>query len=198
MSQDGPTQVTQALDALSRGDSRAIDRLLPLVYDELRRVAASYLKNEPQGAALQATAIVHEAFIKLCGQRDANWNGKTHFFAVSAQAMRRILVDQARGRSREKRGGDWQRIELRDDVAISDSHAEDILDLDEALEELNEFDSRMAQIVELRFFGGLTMQEVADQLGVSKGTVEGDWTVARAWLRRQLSNKETPPASNEA
>lgn len=163
-------------------------QLFPLVYDDLRELASNYLRREKPGHTLQSTALVNEAFLKLIDQTRVNWQGRTHFFAVGAEIMRRILVDHARTKQRQKRGGDRQRIELHDDLQISAQRDEDLLAVDEAIAKLSERDPRQAKIVELRFFGGLTVAEVAEVLGVSKRTVEAEWTMIRAWLRRELSD----------
>ena len=178
--------VTQVLEQLKGGDRHAADKLLPMVYDEFRALARHYLAQERANHTLQPTALVHEAYMKLVDQTRVDWQGKSHFFAVAAQAMRRILVDHARSRQREKRGGGRARVILDEAVALSPQKDEDVLALDEALERLAKLDPRQAKVVELRFFGGLNVEEVAEALGVSKRTVEGDWTFARAWLSREL------------
>jgi RNA polymerase sigma factor (TIGR02999 family) len=178
--------ITQVLEELRNGDKRAADKLLPMVYDEFRALARHYLAQERANHTLQPTALVHEAYMKLVDQTRVDWQGKSHFFAVAAQAMRRILVDHARSRQREKRGGGRARVMLDEAVALSPQKDEDVLALDEALEKLAKVDPRQAKIVELRFFGGLSVEEVAEALHVSKRTVEGDWTFARAWLSREL------------
>jgi RNA polymerase sigma-70 factor (ECF subfamily) len=171
--------------------ARPVDELVPLVYDELRRVAARYLRREAQGNTLQPTALVHEAFLKLAGQRRVDWQGRTHVLAIGAKAMRRILVDHAKRKRRVKRGGGMKRIELDEAAALSPQRDEDLLAIDEALDKLAHIDERQATIVELRFFGGMTVEEVAQVLGVSKRTVESEWTMVRAWLRRELA-KDSP------
>ncbi len=185
-------EVTRVLNAIADGDRQAADRLMPMVYEEFRRLAQSYLGREDTAHTLQPTALVNEAYLKLIDQTRVNWQGRTHFFAVGAQVMRRILVDHARGKQREKRGGGRQRIALDEQLTISPSRDEDLLALDEALDKLSAIDARQARIVELRFFGGLTVDEVAEVLGVSKRTVEAEWTMIRAWLRRELSG-DCPP-----
>jgi RNA polymerase sigma factor (TIGR02999 family) len=162
---------------------------MPLVYDELRRRAAFYMSRERSGHTLQPTALVHEAYLKLVDQSRVNWRGRTHFFAIGAGAMRRILIDYARGHGREKRGGDWQRVTLSEPLQSKESglDMDELLMLEEALEKLARIDQREAKIVELRFFAGLKVNEVAEVLGVSKRTVEDDWVHARAWLNRELS-----------
>jgi RNA polymerase sigma factor (TIGR02999 family) len=184
--------VTQILKRASTGDDSAVNRLMPLVYDELRALAESYLQAERPDHTLQATALVHEAYVRLIRQQDVEWRNRAHFFAVAAQAIRRILVDHARAHQRAKRGGEHQRVLLREDVAVSDESSLDLLALDEAMEKLALLNERQSRIVELRFFGGLTLKEAAEVLDVSPRTVDGDWSMARAWLRREL--RERPQA----
>ncbi len=154
-----------------------VNRLVPLVYDELRRLAAHYLRRESAGNSLQPTALVHEAFLKLAGQHHVDWQGRTHVLAIGARAMRRILVDHAKHKARIKRGGGLKRIQLDETTALSPERDEDLLAVDEALEKLARIDERQASIVELRFFGGLTVEEVSEVLGLSKRTVESEWTM---------------------
>jgi RNA polymerase sigma-70 factor, ECF subfamily len=180
-------QITQLLAHLSDGDEAAAAKLMPLVYDELRSLAARHLRSERPNHTLQPTALVHEAYLKLIDQTRVDWQGRTHFFAVGAKIIRRILVDHARQHKRFKRGGGAARVTLDDAVALAPQREEQILALDEAMEKLAKLDARQAQVVEMRFFGGLSVKEVAAQLGVSTRTVEGDWTMARAWLLRELS-----------
>ena len=186
MTSSDSSQVTRTLKAIQTGDSDAVDRLIGMVYDELRKLASGYLKREAAGHTLQPTALVHEVFVKLVDQTHVDWQGRTHFFAVSAQAMRRILVDHARRKGRTKRGGRRRRIELDDRVMLSSRRVDDILAVDDALHTLVDVDPRQASVIELRFFGGLTVAEVAEALGVSKRTVENEWKMARAWLSREL------------
>jgi RNA polymerase sigma-70 factor (ECF subfamily) len=173
-------------------DAPQVDELVPLVYAELRRLAANYLRREPAGHTLQPTALVHEAFLKLAAQKRVDWHGRTHVLAIGAQAMRRILVDHAKRKKRTKRGGKLQRIALDESATLSPERDEDLLAVDEALERLAAIDERQAAIVELRFFGGLSVEEVAEALGLSKRTIEHEWTMVRAWLRRELS-EDGPP-----
>lgn len=180
------TDITRILQQAGDGDESAVNRLLPLVYDELRALAESYLRQERRGHTLQATALVNEAYLRLVKQDEVEWKNRAHFFAVAAQAIRRILVDHARGVQRAKRGGDRERVRLDDDIAVVAERDLDLVALDELLEKLAALHERQAQIVELRFFGGLSNEEVASYLGVSPRTVEGDWSMARAWLRRAL------------
>ena len=191
MDETSADQIAAILAGAAPGRPPDAERLIPLVYDDLRELAAKYLRRENPGHTLQSTALVNEAFLKLVDQTRVNWQGKTHFFAVGAEIMRRILVDHARTKQRQKRGGDRQRIELHDDLKISTQRDEDLLAVDEAILKLAERDPRQAKIVELRFFGGLTVAEVAEVLGVSKRTVESEWTMIRAWLRRELSDEES-------
>jgi RNA polymerase sigma factor (TIGR02999 family) len=175
-----------------RAATPASSRLLPIVYDELRRLAASYLRRERPGHTLQPTALVHEAFLRLVDQERVDWQGQTHFFAVAAQAMRRVLVDYARRRRRAKRGGGWLRVPLDDALDLGDGQGlalEDVLALDQALTRLSELDPREARLVEQRFFAGRTLAEAAEELGVSLRTAESDWAHAKAWLSRELSER---------
>lgn len=170
----------------------AADKLLEVVYDDCRRLAASYLKKENAGHTLQPTALAHEVYMRLIEQERVSWKGRTHFLAIAAQAMRRLLIDHARGRDRLKRGGGWQRVQMdgpAEPGAQQKSTEVDIEKLDRVLKELAELDERQAKVVEMRFLAGMTVEEVAEALGVSKRTVEGDWTMARAWLRKQLSDE---------
>src|SRR5580658_6005132 len=183
------TQITQLLATLKDGDrSSAAAKLMPLVYDEFRALAARHLRHERPNHTLQPTALVHEAYLRLIDQTRVDWQGRTHFFAVGAQAIRRILVDHARQRKRQKRGGGAGRVTLDDAVALAPQRDEEILALDEAMGKLGKLDPRQAEVVEMRFFAGMSVDEVAGVLGVSKRTIEGDWTMARAWLMRELSN----------
>lgn len=179
--------VTEILEAAAAGDARAADRLLPLVYDELRRLAMREMAQESPGHTLEPTAVVHEAYLKLVGQDRAAWTGRAHFFAVAAQAIRRILVDHARRRSSAKRGGGRIKLALDEQLVAAFEHSVDIVALDEALAELAHSHLRHAQIVESRFFGGLTVKEIAELLGISTATVEREWRYARAVLYRRLA-----------
>jgi RNA polymerase sigma factor (TIGR02999 family) len=186
------TDITRILKEATAGDDSAVNHLLPLVYDELRALAESYLKCERPDHTLQATALVHEAYVRLIKQEDVEWQNRAHFFAVAAQAIRRILVDHARGHERIKRGGRQERVQLDDDIAVLAERNLDLLALDEALQSLAQLHPRQALIVELRFFGGLSLKEVAAYLDVSPRTVDGDWAMARAWLRRELRAEAAP------
>jgi RNA polymerase sigma factor (TIGR02999 family) len=182
---------TKLLDAIGRGDADAGARLLPLVYEELRALAASYFRRQPDNHTLQPTALVHEAYLKLVNQTAAHWNDRAHFFAVAAKAMRHILVNHAHARNAEKRGGGATRIVLGDDLAPTPERDFDAIALDEALNRLAALDERKARVVELRFFSGLSVDEVAHVLSVSKTTVEADWRLARAWLSKELKGATT-------
>ncbi len=188
----GPSQeATQILDLLSGGDRAAVDKLMPLVYEQLHALAEHFLVREPPSATLQPTALVHEAFLKLIDQTRVQWQSRAHFLAVAAQAMRRVLLDHWRGKQAAKRGGQWRRVTLDEDVALSRERDLDGIALDEALTELGALDERQGQVVLYRFFGGMTNDEVAHVLGVSTRTVEDEWRMARAWLHRHLSASKT-------
>jgi RNA polymerase sigma factor (TIGR02999 family) len=180
--------ITALLIAWSDGRREALDRLVPLVYEDLRRLAVGYMGRESPGHALQPTALVHEAYVRLIDQRRVHWKNRAHFFGVAASLMRRILVDHARRRRAEKRGGEAERITLTEDVLpAAQPDALDVLSLHESLERLAAFDPQLARIVELRYFGGLTIEEAAAVIGVSPATVVREWTIAKAWLRADLS-----------
>jgi RNA polymerase sigma factor (TIGR02999 family) len=181
--------VTQLLHEWRDGDQGALDRLLPLVYDELHRLAASYLRRERAGHTLQATALLNEAYLKLIDQTHADWQNRAQFIGVAAQVMRRILVNHARDRRAEKRGGDAPRLALDEAVNVSKKKDVDLLALDDALKDLAAFDPRQSRIVELRYFGGLEIAETAEVLGLSPATVKREWNVAKAWLFSQLSKR---------
>jgi RNA polymerase sigma factor (TIGR02999 family) len=181
-----PERVTQLLVAWSEGRQEALTDLLPLVYDELRRMAASYLRHEASGHTLQPTALINEAYLRLVDQRRVRWRNRAHFYGVAAQLMRRILVDHARSQHAEKRGAGWERVELTDQILTTIPIHADVVALDEALQRLAAFDARQAYIVELRYFGGLTIDEAAEVLNLSPATVVREWTVAKAWLRSEL------------
>jgi RNA polymerase sigma factor (TIGR02999 family) len=183
---DVPPDVTVLLGRLRGGDANVVDSLLPLVYDELRSIARRQLRRERADHTLNATALVHEAYLKLVGQR-AEWQNRAHFFGVAAQAMRRILVNYAQRRLAGKRGGGAELVTFEDELVAGRSRAEDVLDLDEALERLAAKSARQATGVVYRFFGGMTQEEIAEALGVSVQTVRLDWRMARAWLSRELA-----------
>jgi RNA polymerase sigma factor (TIGR02999 family) len=181
-------EITQLLLAWGKGDEAALDQLIPAVYGELRRIAGNFMRRQNPGHTLQASALVNEAFLRLVDSNKVNWQSRTHFFAVSAQLMRRVLVDAARRRNSQKRGGDRLRITLDDRIDISNENETDLVALDEALTRLADLNPRHSRIVELRYFGGLTEEQVAEMLDVSARTVRRDWSVARAWLYRELQS----------
>ena len=182
-----PESVTQLLVKWSNGDRKALDKLTPLVYSELRRLAGNYLRRERQNHTLQPTALVNEAYLKLIDQKNAHWQNRAQFYGVAAQLMRRILVDHARQHQAAKRGGsDQQRFSITSAEKLVRQPEVDLLALHEALEELTTIDPQQERIVELRFFGGLSIEETAEVLGIGHATVERDWKMARAWLRRKL------------
>jgi RNA polymerase sigma factor (TIGR02999 family) len=181
------SEVTRILNAIEQGDARAADKLLPLVYDELRRLASKKMSQEPPGQTLQATALVHEAYIRLVGSEGRNWNSRMHFFYAAAEAMRRILIDNARRKQRLKRGGGQQKIDLEDAEIAIEEPSEDLIALDEALAKLARADKVKADLVKLRYFAGLTLEQTAGILGLSKTTAKRHWTYARAWLYRQIA-----------
>lgn len=178
--------ITQLLNKAQAGDRSALDELLPLVYNELRRIAGSQLQNERAGHTLQATALVHEAYLRLIEQRDVDWSNRLHFFSISAEMMRRILVNYAVQRNAKKRGDGATKISLDDAASFETGRDFDLVELDEALKKLAEFDETQARVVELRFFGGLTIEETAQVLGVSDSTVKREWKMAKAWLKTQI------------
>jgi RNA polymerase sigma factor (TIGR02999 family) len=182
--------VTQALQAIERGDPQAAGRLLPLVYDELRKLAAQRLAHEAPGQTLEPTALVHEAYLRLVGDGQPCWDGRGHFFAAAAEAMRRILVDHARRRAAQKRGGNGRRVAWHDQLAVADRQDDDLLALDEALGELERHDARAAGLVKLRYFSGLSHQQAAEALGVSRRVADRLWAVAKAWLYQRLRRRE--------
>jgi RNA polymerase sigma factor (TIGR02999 family) len=182
--------VTELLSAMGAGDQRAAADLLPLVYEELRKLAQARMVREP-AQTLQPTALVHEAYLRLVGDADrAKWNGRGHFFGAAAQAMRRIMVERARGQARLKRGGDRRRVTLEDNAVATESGGEDLVALDAALDRLEAHDQRKAQVVMLRYFAGLTVEETAAALDLSPAMIKKEWTVARAWLHRELGRAD--------
>lgn len=181
--------ITRMLDELRAGRREVESRLLEAVYPELRRIAAHYMQGERAGHTLQPTALVNEAYLELVGQADIDWRNRSHFFGVAAQLMRRILVNYARRRKAQKREGKRQRVELSDTLAIAEDRLDEIIAVDEALDRLAEWDPRQAKIVELRFFAGLTEDEIAEAVGISPRTVKRDWMIARAWLHSELNRK---------
>ena len=184
-----PNDVTQLLVAWGNGDQAARDELMPLVYAELHRLAHRHIKRERPGHTLQTSALVNEAFVRLVDQRDVLWQSRAHFFGIAAQMMRRILVDYARKRRFAKRGGNQLQVSLNEELVAANQRSADVVLLDDALTQLAEIDERKSKVVELKFFGGLSIEETAEALGVSPGTVMRDWTLAKAWLRRAMSQQ---------
>jgi RNA polymerase sigma factor (TIGR02999 family) len=182
-----PAGVTQLLADASQGDQGALDALFPLVYNELRRLADAYLRNERQNHTLQATALVHEAYLRLVDQTSINWQNRAHFFSVAAQVMRHILVDHARNHQRLKRGGSARKLSLDEAVSFFEQRDLNLVALDEALTDLEKLDPQQSRIVELRFFGGLTIEEMAEVLKTSPATVSREWAMAKMWLHRALT-----------
>jgi RNA polymerase sigma factor (TIGR02999 family) len=183
------SQITVLLQGWRAGDRKASDELLALVYDELRRLAHYHLRNERSGHTLQSTALVHEAYFRLIGQELPKWEGRTHFFAIAAQLMRQVLVDYARRRRASKRGSGACLVTLDDAVALPQRKDLDVIALDDALQALAEIDPRQSQVVELRFFAGLSLEETSEVMGIATATVQRDWTAARAWLHREISRR---------
>ena len=181
-----PDRVTALLVEATGGDKSAVDRLLPLIYDDLRGLAVGAMRSERRGHTLQPTALIHEAYLRLVDQTRVQWRDRAHFFAVAATVIRRVLVDHARGRGAAKRGGGRERVSLDQADPVAESPDVDVLALDEAMNRLAGFDARKSRVVELRFFGGLGIDDTAEVLGVSHATVERDWSLARAWLFREL------------
>jgi len=194
MAAPSPEEVTQLLLAWREGDEAALEKLLPLVYDELHRLAARYMRRESPGHTLQTSALVNEAFIRLIDQQQVHWQNRAHFFGIAAQLMRRILLDHARGQARGKRGGGVHRVSFDEGAIVSEQRAAELIALDDALNALAAFDSRKSRIVELRFFGGLSNEEVTEVMGMSLRTVEREWRKAKAWLHHAISEGETDEA----
>jgi RNA polymerase sigma-70 factor, ECF subfamily len=188
-----PQRLTELLVAWSDGDQKALNDLFPLVYDELRQLARRHMRRERRGHTLRTTALVNDAYLRLVDQRQVRWQNRAHFFAIAAQMMRRILVDHARAKHYEKRGGGAAHVPLEEAAVVSEGKAAEILALDEALRALAEIDPRRASVVELRYFGGLSNEEIAEVLKVSTNTVTRDWNMARAWLYHELSGGAPPP-----
>jgi len=182
--------VSVLLAEMASGNHAAAEKLVPLVYEELKRLARRHMRRERPDHTLQTTALVHEAYLKLARQKAVSWQGRSHFLAVASQVMRRILIDHARGQLREKRGGPQVTVSLDDAVVVvSLERSEDLLKLDEALNRLSKLDARQSRIVELRFFGGLSVEETSEVLGLSPKTIKRDWAVAKAWLHAELRNR---------
>ncbi len=182
-------EITQLLHDWHGGDRTALDRLVPLVYDELRRISKRYLRRQPPGQTLQTTALINEAYLKMVDLPGIDWQNRAHFFAVAAQAMRNLLLDHARAKHRAKRGGDAQQVSLDEAAMVSVARSEELLALDDALTRLAALDARQSRIVELRYFGGLTVDEVAEVLGISAITIAREWAKAKGWLYRELSQE---------
>jgi RNA polymerase sigma factor (TIGR02999 family) len=182
--------VTVLLAQLAQGNQEVTPKLIPLVYDELRRLAGGYMRRERSDHTLQATALVHEAYLKLVEQRAVNWQSRAHFFGIAAQLMRRILIDHARGHLRDKRGGGVIPVPLEEVLVFAPEQSSELVKLDQSLERLAKLDPRQSKIVELRFFGGLTVEQTAEVLGVSPKTVKRDWSVAKAWLHGDLKQSD--------
>ena len=194
-----PSQnITKLLVDWRNGDQEALDQLMPLVYEELRRMANHYMRNERKGHTLQTSALVNEAYLRLVDHENIDWQNRSHFFGLAAQAMRRILVDHARSRNYQKRGGNAERVSLDEAANFAEERATELIALDDALQDLAKLDPRKSRIVEMRYFGGLTGEETAEVLGISTATVARDWETAKAWLLRELSRTESMarPASN--
>jgi RNA polymerase sigma-70 factor (ECF subfamily) len=187
VTQSSPSDVTLLLKRLSNGDQDALAQLIPLIYDELHRLAAFHLQRERAEHTLQTTALVHEAYLRLVDQKEVHWKNRGHFFAVAAQAMRRVLVDYARRHQAVKRGSSLPKVSLDEAIAISNETVNQLLVIDELLNRLTSVDPQESRIVELRFFGGLTVEETAEVMGISPATVKREWSVARAWLLREIS-----------
>jgi RNA polymerase sigma factor (TIGR02999 family) len=196
---DDRANVTQLLVRYQAGDRDALGRLFPVVYDELRRIAAGYMKRENPGHTLQATALVNEAYFRLVDQKSVEWQNRAHFFGVAAQIMRRILCDHARARRADKRGGNAPRLALDEALGLAGAGGTpDLADLDEALQKLAALSERQAKVVEMRFFAGLSVEEAAEALGSSPATVKRDWTFAKAWLAKELTEGGGDPAGSPA
>ncbi len=189
MAESPPNQITQLLLAWSEGDTRAHEKLVPLVYEQLHRMAQRYMRRERPGHTLQTTALVHEAYMRLVGAENLHWQNRAHFYAVSARLMRRILVDIARTKNNLKHGGGPLQVSMDEALAVSSEPSADVLALDEALSRLSAMHARQAEIVELRYFGGLKEEEIAEVLKVSLRTVQQDWRLARLWLYRELRSE---------
>lgn len=188
---DSSQDITQLLREWSDGNQEALERILPLVYDELHRQAARYLRRERQDHTLQTTALINEAYLKLIDQRDVQWQNRTHFFAIASQAMRRILVNYARARHTDKRGGNDIKLPLEEAAlaAVDENNADELIALDDALTRLAAFDEQQARVVELRYFSGLSLEETAEALHISRATAARDWSMAKAWLYHKLTKK---------
>jgi RNA polymerase sigma factor (TIGR02999 family) len=188
MNEKAPSEITQMLIELTGGNQDVVNQILPHIYDELRRLAGSYLRRERADHTLQPTALVHEAYMKLIDQKQVHWQNRAHFFGIAAQVMRRILMDHARKHTAEKRGGDADKLPLEEEIlVVSHEKSADLIALDDALQTLAEFDEQKAKIVELRYFGGLSIEETAEVMGVSVPTINRQWRMAKAWLHAELA-----------
>lgn len=190
MANDSSDQITLLLIDWSKGDDYALEQLLPLVYQELRQMARQYMNKQPAGHTLQATELIHETYLKIAAGQDQNWQNREHFFGVAAKAMRHILVDYAKSKHRYKRGGWQNRVTFAEDAMVSSARSEEIVALDDALNQLEDLDERKVRVVEMKFFGGLTVEEISDILKISPETVKRDWSFSKTWLLRELSKGE--------
>ena len=189
MTQSSTHEVTELLIEWSNGDKAALDKLMPLIHEELRRLARHYMSHERPGHTLQTTALVNEAYLRLVNRKGVHWQNRAHFFAIAATLMRSILVDHARSHASAKRGGGGHKIELNETMIVSQERAADVVALDDALKRLADFDPQQSRIVELRFFGGLTIDETAEVLDLSPATIKREWATAKAWLYRELNKR---------
>ena len=185
---ESPKEITELLIKCGEGDKLALEQLMPLVYDELHKMAKKFMSNQRNDQTLQTTALIHEAYLKLVGNEQQTWTNRAHFFNIASQSMRHILIDYLRRRQSIKHGGIVRKVQLDESMAVSDERAVGLVELDEALTRLNEFDERKSRVVELKYFGGLDNQEIAEVLKVTTKTVTRDWQFARSWLLRELSN----------
>jgi RNA polymerase sigma factor (TIGR02999 family) len=188
MQHEVSSQITNLLIDWSKGDEFALQQLMPLVYEELRLMARRYMREQSPGHTMQATELIHEAYVKIARSEDQNWENRAHFFGVAARAMRHILVDHARSKSAQKRGGWQERVTLADDIGTPNKNAKELVALDDALKSLEQIDERRSRVVELKFFGGLTVEEISEVLKISPETVNRDWKFARTWLLRELAH----------
>jgi RNA polymerase sigma-70 factor, ECF subfamily len=189
MPEASPDQITQLLIDWSKGDKSALDKLVPVVYEELRRLARHFMSGENPGHTLQTTALVNEAYLRLADQRRVSWQNRAHFFAISGKLMRRILLDHARRHARKKRGGDARKVQLDEVAVISQQRSSELIALDDALRSLEVIDPRRAQVVELRYFGGLSVEETSEVLKVAPNTVVRDWNLAKVWLYQEMTKE---------
>jgi RNA polymerase sigma factor (TIGR02999 family) len=189
-----PREVTQLLQAWRDGDESALEQLMPMVYDELRRMAQWFMRNERKGHTLQTSALINEAYLRLVEREGVDWQGRAHFFGVAAQAMRRVLVDYARARNYQKRAGQARQVSLEEADNLAEERAAEIVALDDALAALARIDARKCRVVELRYFGGLSVEETAEVLGVSVATVTRDWSMAKLWLLREINREASDDA----